>query len=84
MALGAWALRFQELLVGGELEFVMAKMGSEGWEPMFGGPEIFTTLQGCKVMDYCYQLEDDMQKVGVDLLTTPARHFESSFEAVGR
>eukprot|EP00928_Gymnodinium_smaydae_P072033 TRINITY_DN5546_c0_g2_i1.p1 TRINITY_DN5546_c0_g2~~TRINITY_DN5546_c0_g2_i1.p1 ORF type:complete len:477 (-),score=88.73 TRINITY_DN5546_c0_g2_i1:220-1650(-) len=71
-----------ELLVGGELEFVMAKPSTTaaGWEPWFEGPEIFTTLQGCKAMDFCFDLEQNMEQVGVDILTMNSEYGAGQLE----
>eukprot|EP00437_Effrenium_voratum_P029184 CAMPEP_0181415154 /NCGR_PEP_ID=MMETSP1110-20121109/9869_1 /TAXON_ID=174948 /ORGANISM="Symbiodinium sp., Strain CCMP421" /LENGTH=474 /DNA_ID=CAMNT_0023538045 /DNA_START=8 /DNA_END=1432 /DNA_ORIENTATION=+ len=81
-----------ELLAGGELEFIMAKPsaaasaasgaedGAGRWEPLFRGLEIFTTLQGCKVMDFCYELERNMEAVGVDVLTMNTEYGEGQVE----
>jgi len=65
-----------EIFAGGELEFVLAKPGKEpkSWEPYFDGPEIFTTLQNSKAMDLCYELEDNMEQVGVDIRTMNAEY----------
>ncbi|CAE7808278.1 Lgsn [Symbiodinium sp. CCMP2592] len=72
-----------ELLAGGELEFVMAKCkdgSGEVWEPMFNGPEIFTTLQSCKAIDFCYDLERHMDSVGVDILTMNTEYGKGQLE----
>jgi len=66
-----------EIFAGGELEFVLAKPGEKepkSWEPYFDGPEIFTTLQNSKAMDFCYELEDNMEQVGVDIRTMNAEY----------
>ncbi|CAL1150052.1 unnamed protein product [Cladocopium goreaui] len=70
-----------ELLTGGELEFVMCSKTADGnWEPLFREPEIFTTLQGCKVMDFCYELEHQMLPVGVDIMTMNTEYGEGQVE----
>ncbi|CAE7239760.1 Lgsn [Symbiodinium sp. CCMP2456] len=72
-----------ELLAGGELEFVMAKCkdgSGEVWEPMFNGPEIFTTLQSCKAIDFCYDMERHMESVGVDILTMNTEYGKGQLE----
>ncbi|CAE7620478.1 Lgsn, partial [Symbiodinium pilosum] len=72
-----------ELLAGGELEFVMAKrkaISEDAWEPMFNGPEIFTTLQSCKAIDFCYDLEKNMDAVGVDVLTMNTEYGQGQLE----
>lgn len=72
-----------ELLAGGELEFVLAKRvstGGDDWEPLFREPEIFTTLQGTKAMDFCYELEHQMRQVGVDILTMNTEYGEGQLE----
>mmetsp|Transcript_94554 Transcript_94554/g.282362 ORF Transcript_94554/g.282362 Transcript_94554/m.282362 type:complete len:471 (+) Transcript_94554:36-1448(+) len=65
-----------EVLAGGELEFAMAKPTSSGedWEPLFSGVDIFVTLQNCKAMDFCYEVERCMEPVGVDILTINAEY----------
>jgi len=71
-----------EMFAGGELEFVLAKPGkdSQSWEPYFDGPEIFTTLQNSKAMDFCYELEDNMKQVGVDIRTMNAEYGAGQLE----
>mmetsp|Transcript_36305 Transcript_36305/g.67531 ORF Transcript_36305/g.67531 Transcript_36305/m.67531 type:complete len:483 (-) Transcript_36305:177-1625(-) len=69
-----------ELLAGGELEFVMATRTDKSWEPMFNGPEIFTTLQSCKAADFCYELETHMEAVGVDVLTMNTEYGKGQLE----
>jgi glutamine synthetase len=66
-----WNNRGLQILAGGELEFGLAKSGKieNTWVPLFDGPEIFTTLQCCKIMDFCLDLEDYMHRVGVDIRT---------------
>jgi len=79
--LKAYEGKRMELLVGGELEFVMASKTSTGdWEPLFKEPEIFTTLQGTKVMDFCYDLEHQMNHVAVDILTMNTEYGEGQVE----
>eukprot|EP00933_Yihiella_yeosuensis_P019481 TRINITY_DN15773_c0_g1_i1.p1 TRINITY_DN15773_c0_g1~~TRINITY_DN15773_c0_g1_i1.p1 ORF type:complete len:488 (+),score=108.74 TRINITY_DN15773_c0_g1_i1:77-1540(+) len=79
--LRAWNSKELQMFVGGELEFVLAKQsgtpdkdGKTRWVPFFNGPEIFTTLQNCKAMDFCYDLERDMETVGVDIQTMNAEY----------
>jgi len=70
-----------ELLVGGELEFTVAKPRSEGgWAPYFDGVDIFATLQNAKAMDFCYEVERSMEPVGVDILTMNAEYGEGQLE----
>lgn len=63
-------------MAGGELEFTLAKpsVGGEAWEPLFGGVDIFATLQNSKAMDFCYSVERCMERVGVDVLTMNAEY----------
>ncbi|CAK9084661.1 unnamed protein product [Durusdinium trenchii] len=82
-ARGSWHFGQLELLAGGELEFVLAKRvstGGDDWEPLFREPEIFTTLQGTKAMDFCYELEHQMRQVGVDILTMNTEYGEGQLE----
>jgi glutamine synthetase len=61
-----------ELFCGGELEFTLAKASGGGalaWAPFFDGVDIFATLQNSKAMDFCYEVERQMEPVGVDILT---------------
>merc|ERR1712151_171914 len=50
------------------------------WEPYFDGPEIFTTLQNSKAMDFCYELEDNVNQVGVDIRTMNAEYGAGQLE----
>merc|ERR1712151_1395178 len=50
------------------------------WEPYFDGPEIFTTLQNSKAMDFCYELEDNMNQGGVDIRTMNAEYGAGQLE----
>eukprot|EP00931_Biecheleriopsis_adriatica_P000571 TRINITY_DN10063_c0_g1_i1.p1 TRINITY_DN10063_c0_g1~~TRINITY_DN10063_c0_g1_i1.p1 ORF type:complete len:633 (+),score=131.72 TRINITY_DN10063_c0_g1_i1:128-2026(+) len=38
------------------------------WLPLFKGPEICTTLQNSKIVDFCYDVEQHMEAVGVDIV----------------
>lgn len=71
-----------ELLVGGELEFTVAKpAGASGsWEPLFKGVDIFATLQNNKAMDFCYEVERHLEPVGVDIMTMNAEYGAGQLE----
>jgi len=70
-----------EVLAGGELEFTVVKRGKdEQLVPLFDGVDIFATLQNAKAMDFCYDLERDMDKVGIDILTMNAEYGEGQLE----
>lgn len=71
-----------ELLIGGELEFTVARRdGPEApWQPLFGGVDIFATLQNSKSMDFCYEVERCMEPVGVDILTINAEYGAGQLE----
>jgi len=72
-----------ELLAGGELEFTVVKKNKDDqWVPLFDGIDIFATLQNSKAMSYCYDLERDMETVGVDVLTMNAEYGEGQLEIV--
>lgn len=78
-----------ELFVGGELEFTVAKPAGErldsqsgfnDWIPLWRGIGTFATLQTNKASDYFYDLEREMETVGVDLLTVNAECGEGQLE----
>jgi len=70
-----------EMLIGGELEFTVMKPGDDkGWAPYFDGVDILATLQNSKSMDFCYDLERDMEAVGVDILTMNAEYGAGQLE----
>lgn len=81
-------LKGLELLCGGELEFTLAKPAGHGssasaasaWVPYFEGVDIFATLQNNKAMDFCYEVERQMEPVGVDILTMNAEYGAGQLE----
>lgn len=69
-----------ELMFGGELEFTLAVEKGHTWVPAFTGVDILATLQNNKAMDYCYEVEREMETVGVDICTINAEYGEGQME----
>lgn len=80
--LEAFGGRNYELMIGGELEFsALRRDGPEApWQPLFNGVDIFATLQITKAADFCYEVERNMEPVGVDILTINAEYGAGQLE----
>jgi len=70
-----------ELLAASELEFMVASRSEGGtWKPMFDGTDIFATMQFAKAADLCYEIETNMEAVGVDVKTMNAEYGQGQLE----
>jgi len=71
-----------ELMIGGELEFSVLRRDGPGasWQPLFNGVDIFATLQNTKSADFCYEVERNMEPVGVDILTINSEYGAGQLE----
>lgn len=70
-----------EVLSASEFEFMAAKKDEKGaWQPLFDGVDIFGTLQNTKAAELCYEIESNMQAVGVDVKTMNAEYGHGQLE----
>lgn len=70
-----------EILAASELEFMVAKKDTDGvYQPFFDGVDIFATLQQTKAADLCYEIESNMQAVGVDIKTMNTEYGHGQLE----